>query len=102
VNNERSEVMKGTNVSTTSTPPRQAEKPTRLHQGQCTSCQRSRQKSRDTSEDVRRRAYEIYQERCRNNADGDSFSDWLRAEQEVGGQAEFVACGDVGVKGVGK
>lgn len=34
-------------------------------------------------EDIRIRAYEIYQQRLRNGAAGDAFSDWLRAEREV-------------------
>ncbi len=30
------------------------------------------------------RAYEIYQERLRNNQPGDMISDWVQAEQEFG------------------
>lgn len=29
------------------------------------------------------RAYEIYQERLRNNQPGDMISDWVQAEQEI-------------------
>ena len=36
-----------------------------------------------TQEQVRRRAYEIFEER--RGGPGDALSDWLRAEQELGG-----------------
>ena len=34
-------------------------------------------------EHIQLRAYEIYQERMRNNVPGEPISDWVKAEQEV-------------------
>jgi len=34
-------------------------------------------------ERVRRRAYEIYLERCRTGAAGDTLEDWFKAERET-------------------
>ncbi|MCA9243302.1 MAG: DUF2934 domain-containing protein [Phycisphaerales bacterium] len=36
-----------------------------------------------THEQVRCRAYEIYQERCRNGVDGNDLADWIAAESEL-------------------
>jgi len=36
---------------------------------------------RDTDDDIRLRAFEIY--RSRADADGDAFTDWLTAEREI-------------------
>ncbi|MGZ4812630.1 MAG: DUF2934 domain-containing protein [Terriglobales bacterium] len=35
----------------------------------------------DLEEEIRRRAYELYEERGREN--GHDFDDWLRAEEEI-------------------
>jgi len=34
-------------------------------------------------EEIRKRAYEIYQERIKTKAPGDQLSDWLKAEKEI-------------------
>jgi oligoendopeptidase F len=39
------------------------------------------EQSRDLEEEIRRRAYELYAERGRE--DGHDFDDWLRAEAEI-------------------
>lgn len=36
-----------------------------------------------TVDQVRRRAYEIYDARCRNGACGDALADWIAAEVEL-------------------
>lgn len=40
-----------------------------------------RQEPRNMEEDIRRRAYELYEARGRE--DGHDFEDWIRAEDEV-------------------
>lgn len=36
-----------------------------------------------SAEEVRSRAYEIFERRCVNGIDGDDVSDWLSAEREL-------------------
>lgn len=36
-----------------------------------------------TEDQIRRRAYEIYNSRCHNGACGDALSDWIAAEAEL-------------------
>jgi hypothetical protein len=43
-----------------------------------------------SAEQVRRRAYEIYEERCRTGGDGNAESDWIRAEFELNGAGRNV------------
>ena len=40
-------------------------------------------RARDTEEQIRHRAYEIFLSRLREDVPGDPVSDWLRAEQEL-------------------
>lgn len=42
---------------------------------------------------VRQRAYELYEHRLNNNADGDPTSDWLTAEEQV--RLEFSRGNDI-------
>ncbi|MFN9994077.1 MAG: hypothetical protein ACK54H_12095 [Phycisphaerales bacterium] len=37
------------------------------------------------AEQVRRRAFEIYEERCRAGDEGSAEGDWIRAESELNG-----------------
>ncbi len=41
--------------------------------------------ARPTSEQIRVRAFEIYQARCRAGKPGDAVSDWAQAERELSG-----------------
>ena len=42
------------------------------------------------AEQVRRRAFEIYEERCRYGFEGSAEGDWIRAESELnGGNTSF-------------
>lgn len=41
--------------------------------------------TRPTSEQIRVRAFEIYQARCRTGKPGDAMSDWAQAERELSG-----------------
>lgn len=36
-----------------------------------------------TDDQIRRRAYEIYDARCHNGASGDALADWIAAEAEL-------------------
>jgi Protein of unknown function (DUF2934) len=38
---------------------------------------------------VRRRAFELFEQRAKNGGKGDALSDWLAAEREVNGQARL-------------
>lgn len=42
-------------------------------------------KAKITSDDIRRRAAEIYHQRMQHGFKGDELSDWLQAEKELNG-----------------
>jgi hypothetical protein len=51
---------------------------------------RSPESVQPSNEQIRNRAYSIYEARTRNGQPGDAVSDWLKAEQELRASPERV------------